>query len=385
MKTIAILGGGIGGLCTAIALQKKGFQVNIYESAPVLKALGAGLGLAANAVKALTDLGMGEELLQAGAVLTSFEILAENGKLITKTNSLEVSKKFGTDNVTIHRADLHHLLVQQLQPHTLVLGKACKDFEQSSTGVRIFFKDGSEAKGDYLIAADGIHSVVRKKLVPGSVPRYAGYTCWRAVIEGQPEGFHKQKATETWGSKGRFGIVPLSQNRIYWFACKNAPYQDTHYAKFTTKELSDNFKDYHQPIPNILAMTTDEQLIWNDIIDIKPIKQFAFGKVLLCGDAAHATTPNMGQGACQAIEDAVILANCMSVYATDLEKAFQVFEQKRISRTTRIVNTSWQLGKVAQLENKLLLSLRNTLLRLVPASANNKQLQFLYAIDFANV
>ena len=98
MKTIAILGGGIGGLCTAIALQKKGFEVKVYESAPELKPLGAGLGLAANAVKALTDIGIGKELMQAGAVLSSFEILTESGEVITKTNSLEVSKKFGTDN-----------------------------------------------------------------------------------------------------------------------------------------------------------------------------------------------------------------------------------------------------------------------------------------------
>jgi 2-polyprenyl-6-methoxyphenol hydroxylase-like FAD-dependent oxidoreductase len=132
-------------------------------------------------------------------------------------------------------------------------------------------------------------------------------------------------------------------------------------------------------------MTGDEQLIWNDIIDIKPVKQFAFGRILLSGDAAHATTPNMGQGACQAIEDAIVLANCMAVYSSDIQKAFKVFEQKRISRTTRIVNTSWQVGKMAQLENKLLTSIRNTLLRLVPPSANEKQLQFLYNVDFADI
>jgi 2-polyprenyl-6-methoxyphenol hydroxylase-like FAD-dependent oxidoreductase len=132
-------------------------------------------------------------------------------------------------------------------------------------------------------------------------------------------------------------------------------------------------------------MTGDKPLIWNDIIDIKPIKQFAFGKILLCGDAAHATTPNMGQGACQAIEDAIVLAHCMALYATDTEKAFRVFEKKRITRTTRIVNTSWQLGKIAQVENKLLTHLRNSLLRLIPPSVNEKQLQFLYNVDFAEV
>jgi 2-polyprenyl-6-methoxyphenol hydroxylase-like FAD-dependent oxidoreductase len=385
MKHIAILGGGIGGLCTAIALQRKGFEVKVYEFAPQLKPLGAGLVLAANAVKALFDLGIGSRLLQAGCVLSSFEILDESGKIITKTNSLEVSKKFGTDNVAIHRADLHQILLSCLQPQTIELGKACNHVEQSASGVRLFFKDGSEAQADYLIAADGIHSVVRQQLMPESKPRYAGYTCWRAVIEGQPAGFGNQRATETWGSQGRFGIVPLSNNRIYWFACKNAPFQHARYATFTTKDLLLNFKQYHKPIPEILEMTGDKPLIWNDIIDIKPIKQFAFGKILLCGDAAHATTPNMGQGACQAIEDAIVLAHCMALYATDTEKAFRVFEKKRITRTTRIVNTSWQLGKIAQVENKLLTHLRNSLLRLIPPSVNEKQLQFLYNVDFAEV
>jgi 2-polyprenyl-6-methoxyphenol hydroxylase-like FAD-dependent oxidoreductase len=214
MKTIAILGGGIGGLCTAIALQRKGFEVKVYESAPRLKPLGAGLVLAANAVKALVDIGIGQELMQTGAVLSSFEILQENGKVITRTNSLEVSKKFGTDNFTIHRADLHRLLLNYLQPGTLVVGATCKDVEQTNNGVRVFFEDGSELHTDFLIAADGVHSVVRQKLLPESKPRYAGYTCWRAVVEGQPDGFQANKATETWGSRGRFGLVPLSGNRI---------------------------------------------------------------------------------------------------------------------------------------------------------------------------
>jgi 2-polyprenyl-6-methoxyphenol hydroxylase-like FAD-dependent oxidoreductase len=126
-------------------------------------------------------------------------------------------------------------------------------------------------------------------------------------------------------------------------------------------------------------------MLCHDIIDVKPIRQFAFGHILLCGDAAHATTPNMGQGACQAIEDAIVLANCMATYSADIQKAFQVFEKKRISRTTRIVNTSWQIGKLAQIENKVLSNLRNGLMRLIPPSANEKQLQFLYNVDFTAV
>jgi 2-polyprenyl-6-methoxyphenol hydroxylase-like FAD-dependent oxidoreductase len=381
MKNIAIIGGGIGGLSTAIALQKKGFTVKVYESAPSIKPLGAGLGLAANAMKALMDIGVGEDILKAGNVLSSFEIVNQQGKTITKTDSLKVSKQFGIDNFTIHRADLHVVLLKYLAPHSLELGKVCTDAIQNTKGVEIRFADNSTAFVDCLIAMDGIHSKVRQKLVPHTKPRYAGYTCWRAVIEGQPENFNATKATETWGTKGRFGIVPLSGNRIYWFACLNAPYADKRLAAFTINDLRHIFKDYHAPVPQILALTQDEQLIHNDIIDIKPIKQFAFGKIVLAGDAAHATTPNMGQGACQAIEDAIVLSNCFKNSKT-VEEAFLLFERKRINRTTKIVNTSWQVGKMAQIGNPLIASIRDALLRLVPASMNEKQLQFLYNVDF---
>ncbi|QHT65874.1 NAD(P)-binding protein [Rhodocytophaga rosea] len=381
MKNIAIIGGGIGGLCTAIALQKQGHDVKVFESAPHLKPLGAGLGLAANAIKALLDIGIGQDILKAGNVLSSFEILNQQGKLITKTDSLKVSKQFGTDNFTIHRADLHTILLQHLAPHTLELGKSCTTVVQNSKEVEIRFKDGSTSYADCLIAMDGIHSQIRQQLLPQSKPRYAGYTCWRAVIDTQPEHFNPAKATETWGTKGRFGIVPLSGKRIYWFACLNAAQADKHLAAFSVNDLIQNFKDYHAPVPQILALTHDSQLIHNDIIDIKPIKQFAFGKIVLAGDAAHATTPNMGQGACQAIEDAIVLANCIKNSST-VEEAFQVFEHKRVNRTTKIVNTSWQVGKMAQVENPLLAAIRDMLLRIVPPSVNDKQLQFLYNVDF---
>lgn len=384
MRNIAIIGGGIGGLCTAIALQRIGLHVKVYESASQIKPLGAGLVLAANAMKALFEIGVGQDVLHAGNILSSFEILSQQGRVITKTNSLKVSKQFGTDNVTIHRADLHAILLQQLTPQTLELGKVCTQVVQKQTRVEVGFKDGTSTSADCLIATDGIHSIIRQNLLPHSKPRYAGYTCWRAVISGYPAHFETTRATETWGTKGRFGIVPLPKNRIYWFVCLNAPRADTRMTHFTVKDLFREFKEYHPPIPQILELTQDNQLIHNDISDLKPIKQFAFGRIVLAGDAAHATTPNMGQGACQAIEDAIVLANCFK-NNTSVEQAFRAFENKRLERTTRIVNTSWHIGKMAQVENSFIAAARNTLLRLVPDTLNEKQLHFLYNVDFNKV
>jgi 2-polyprenyl-6-methoxyphenol hydroxylase-like FAD-dependent oxidoreductase len=263
----------------------------------------------------------------------------------------------------------------------LVLGKTCAGFEQQSSDVTVIFKDGTKAQADYLVGCDGIHSAIRKMLLPESHPRYAGYTCWRGVIDDIPENVNMGETSESWGPGSRFGIAPLSNNRIYWFACLNARQNDPFMKSLTLPSLLIHFNSYHFPVREILQKTRTEELIWADIIDLKPIKNFAFGRVVLMGDAAHATTPNMGQGACLAIEDAATLANALEQCA-DGEEAFIHFERKRIARTTKIVNNSRTLGQVAQWENPLLTGLRNTMLKLTPARVTEKQVKFLTDVSF---
>jgi 2-polyprenyl-6-methoxyphenol hydroxylase-like FAD-dependent oxidoreductase len=293
-----------------------------------------------------------------------------------------MSRRFGTvNNFTIHRADLHRVLLNQLEPETVVPDKNCVDVHQDVNGVVLHFTDGTKVHADYLIACDGIHSPVRRKLLPESFPRYAGYTCWRAVIDKVPTDFDFNHASESWGVGCRFGIVPLSGNRIYWYACINATQNDPVMRSFRIPELLTYFSSFHSPVSEILKLTRNEDLIWGDIMDLKPITRFAFDRIVLMGDAAHATTPNMGQGACLAIEDSAVLANCIEDYET-VEEAFKQFEQKRIKRTTKIVNSSWALGKAAQLENPLLISLRNAAVRLTPSSVARRQVKFIHDISF---
>ncbi|MEJ0057052.1 MAG: FAD-dependent monooxygenase [Bacteroidota bacterium] len=372
---------GIGGLTLAIAMQRKGFAVSVYESAPRFKPLGAGIGLAANAVKAFTEIGIADEVVKAGKIIKSVFIKDPTGKVLTFNDAEELTQRFGVvNNFTIHRADLHEVLSGLLAPGTIEFGKMCVDVDQNSEGVTVNFSDGSATTADYLIACDGIHSPVRKKLLPGSVPRYAGYTCWRAVVDVLPDGFNANETTETWGPGRRFGVVPLSNNRVYWFATMNAKANDPKMRDATAKDLLKYFGGFHFPVPELLKRTRDDQIIWNDIIDIKPIRQFAFGKILLMGDAAHATTPNMGQGACMAIEDAATLANGLMKYSA--EEAFTKFETHRIKRTAGIVNQSWGIGKIAQLENPVLMFMRNGLFRNMPTRVFEKQVESIYNVSF---
>lgn len=381
MKQFAIIGGGIGGLTLGIALHRKGMKVKIYEGAPAFKPLGAGLSLATNAMKALTDIGIDQEVMQAGKIIKQMFVKDQRGKIISSTDAEVLTKRFGVvNNFAIHRADLHRVLVDLLPKEVIETGKQLVDFQADSNGIIISFADGSRAQADYLIACDGIHSPVRRKLIPGSEPRYAGYTCWRTIVNDLPEGFDENETVETWGRGRRFGTVPLSNGRAYWFATLNARQHDAAMQACGSKELGAVFEDFHFPVPQLVARTKNEQIIWSDIIDLKPITRFAFGPVVLMGDAAHATTPNLGQGACMAIEDAATLANALVKYQP--EDAFIKFEQHRIRRTTGIVEQSWNFGRLAQWENPFAISIRNSLLRMVPQSVIDKQVKTLYEVSF---
>lgn len=378
-EDLTIVGGGIAGLTAAIALRQIGIDTGIFESAVEIKAIGAGLGLGANAIRAFGKLGFKEEIIKLGRLLPAFTIYDESGKIITKTDSLASSQKFGEDNFTIHRAELHKFLLSQIDESQVHINKRVTDFIQEKDSVTVKFEDGSEHKTKYLLAADGIHSVFRKKLLPASVPRYAGYTCWRAVVDNS--GLNINESSEIWGKGRRFGIVPLSNDKMYWFACINAKQNDKKMNDFRISDLQKHFGNFPSPVSEILKITKDESLIQNDIADIKPVNRFAFGNIVLIGDAAHATTPNLGQGACQAIEDAVILADEINTTG-NIKTAFRIFEERRMKRTKYIINTSRRIGKIAQIENGILASFRNYLFRKLPASVSAKQLEKLYNIEF---
>jgi 2-polyprenyl-6-methoxyphenol hydroxylase-like FAD-dependent oxidoreductase len=378
--SFGIVGGGIGGLTLAIALQRKGFTVNVYENAPEFKPLGAGIVLAANALKAYQEIGIVKQIIDAGHKLLQLRILDSNGRQIATTNAAELARKHQTfETRTFHRADLHRVLLENLLPDTLHFSKGVTDFMQHDDGVDLKFNDGSSVTEDFVIAADGIHSIFRKKLLHQSTLRYSGYTCWRGLIDSWPEGRTADEASESWGSGKRFGIVPLSRERTYWFATVDAAPADARFASFSLGDLALLFRGFHHPVGDIILSSST--VLKNDISDFPPITRFAFDNIVLLGDAAHATTPNMGQGACLAIEDAAVLANSLVQHA-DPVQAFKHFELKRIKRTTQIVNASYALGRVAQIKNPVLARLRNTAMRMAPSSFSEMQMKKLYNVSF---
>lgn len=377
-QKIIILGGGIAGLTAAISLKKLGFKTIVYESSQTIEGIGAGLGLASNALKALEYLGLSQGIPAIGTKVTASHIRDSFGKTIAIADATLVSE-LDDQNFAVHRKDLHQYLFSQLEKNEVIPDKRLVSFIQSKEEVFIEFEDGTSDTSDYLIAADGVGSVVRQQLFPHSKPRYAGYTCWRAIIKNP--GLQLTDSSETWGKEGRFGYVALPNNLIYWYACINTKKKDIR--TYTAQDLLENFKNYHHPIPKILADTRDEDLLQNDILDIKPISQFTCERVLLIGDAAHATTPNMGQGACMALEDVAVLMHELK-QTKDVERAFHSFEKKRVKRTRFIINTSRKMGVIAQFENPTLISIRNAVFRGMPKAFVKRQMKILLETDIFN-
>jgi 2-polyprenyl-6-methoxyphenol hydroxylase-like FAD-dependent oxidoreductase len=371
---ILINGGGIAGLTCAIALQKLGIETSVYESTPEIKPVGAGLVIQSNAIRALEYLGIEDKIIDAANPINQIAIIDEKANVIKKQKPSSINRELFA-GLAIHRHTLHQILKSYLPENLLFTSKKAISFWNKDGKVILQFEDGSNVEGDFLISADGINSNIRLQLLPDSKPRYAGYICWRSIIDNCD--LKISEATETWGSKGRFGIVPINGNKIYWYATINCNQFDVKINHYNLKNIKEHFSDYHSPIPEILEKSFNEKLIKNPICDIKPLNQFAFEKVLLIGDAAHATTPNLGQGACQAIEDVMVLHQEIAS-GKDVESAFKSFEKRRTEKARYIINTSRKLGSIAQIENKFLISLRNIVFKLTPDFVTEHQFKKIY-------
>lgn len=376
---VIIIGGGIGGLCAAIALQQYGFEVKVYEKVKKLGEVGAGLTLWSNAIKALRELGVADEVIRTGSKVNRSQIRASNGDTLYDARLGEMESRFGEPVVAIHRAALHEILINALLPNTLRLGVGFIKFVQNENGVTVYFDNGESRMADLLIGADGVHSAVRAQMFPEIKLRYSGYTAWRGIVETENEAA-LGLTSESWGVGARFGIVRVDKSRIYWFATSNQPAGEKSTGEQRKAKLLNIFKDWHAPIRYLVDSTPADVILQNDIHDIEPFAAWTSGRVTLLGDAAHATTPNMGQGACMAIESACALSRALKAEA-DHRSALRRYEGERHARTAWITNTSWMIGKGGQVGNPLLCRLRNFLVKITPAEAMQKNIHRAAGFD----
>lgn len=296
VQRVLIAGGGIGGLVAAIALQREGIAVSVFERVKELEEVGAGLTLWANALRAIQKIGLTDLLETVGKPLTRSCILSWQGKVLSETPVEALTKRFGTPLVAVHRADLQAALLSTLGEGVVQTGVTCTGFQQDDMEVRAHLANGQDVAGDLLLGADGIHSTLRAQLFGATRPRYADYTAWRGVAQIAPRPWGEQTATEIWGNGRRFGLVPLSRGRMYWFATLNTPEGMRDKEEGRKQELLDLFHTCHDPVPAVIEATDEAAILRNDIYDRPPLHHWSLGRVTLLGDAAHPMTPNMGQG-----------------------------------------------------------------------------------------
>ncbi|MBK8888179.1 MAG: DUF3995 domain-containing protein [Saprospiraceae bacterium] len=372
-QEVNIIGAGIGGLTTALTLKQKGFNVKIYESSPEIKPVGAGIILANNAMQVFQKLGLQDKIEKAGNKISYMKITDDQLKLLPVVNLSEYEKKYGVSNVAIHRGELQRILANEIGFENIKLSKRLTKIEKNEL-FKLTFEDNSTIESKIVIGADSIKSVVRNQLFTENTLRNANQNCWRGICEiDLPENYYNE-LNEAWSKGKRFGFVKISDKKVYWYALTNSKSK-------TPDNLLEIFKEFHTDIQRIIAATPISQIITSDILDLKPIKKWQDGNVCLVGDSAHATTPNLGQGACQAIEDAYVIGKLLDK-GVSIENCFLQYQTIRMKKAHTIVNTSWSLGKLAHIENGLGVKIRNLIMKNMPKSANRKQMDMIFNLNY---
>lgn len=362
------MGGGIGGLAAAVALRRANVEVVVLERAPELREVGAGVALWANATKVLRRLGLYEPVREAGAEIGG-EVRSWNGKKLFSFSATELRRRFGEANLAIHRADLHSTLLAALPESAVRLGAELLDFEQDGRRVLARFTDDREERGDFIVGADGLHSVVRAKVLKDGPPRYAGFTAWRGIVEGADGILPEGVGLNVWGRGSELGLASLGRDRAYWYATRNSPEGEPEKPAGRREEVLEilerrgHCKDFFRPA---VEVTEETNILRTDLYDRDPVRGWGTGRVTLLGDAAHPMTPSLGQGACQAIEDAAGLADALAG-TNSVSDVLRLYERRRGGRTAAIVRRSRRMGRIMQSESPVICGLRDTLAAAVPA------------------
>jgi 2-polyprenyl-6-methoxyphenol hydroxylase-like FAD-dependent oxidoreductase len=416
-KNVAIVGGGIGGLTTALTLQQNKISSCIYESRTaqgLAEPSGAGIWVPANAMQVFARLGLAEKVLAAGYELNEIELLDYLSGSLTKVSLAGLKRKFAYSIVAIKRSLLHQILLDALHDRemnaavSLLYGYRCQGIEAEGAGSKEsvvndfvsnnFVSHGAKAHGervaisffqkekvfaDYVVAADGLHSAIRQSIFPPAKPSYSGQTSWRAVVRAElPEQWQKS-SVEIWGEGRRFGFSHLSADEVYWYATADMPALSATSGSADPlgeiTSLQELFASFPAAVRTLVASAAT--VIRTDLSDLLILPQWYRGKIVLVGDAAHATTPNLGQGGAQAVEDGYLLAKMIEQYATP-EEAFRQYQKIRQEKARRIVRRSRWFGQMAHLKGVLPRQLRNAVVKFTPHAINMREFEQLYRLNF---
>ncbi|RYF31986.1 MAG: monooxygenase [Comamonadaceae bacterium] len=350
---VAIAGGGLGGLAAAIALARASFPVDVYEQASVLGEVGAGLQLAPNSTRCIAALGLGQQLRAVAAEPTGKQIrLWSTGQRWPLFDLGETAhREYGSPYLMVHRADLHAVLaagLRALQPNAMHLASRVESYVEEPDGIALRLADGSSARCDVLVAADGVHSVLRNALGHQDRPQFTGCMAWRGLVPANqlPERLREPVGTNWIGPGAHVITYPVRNGELLNFVGiveRNDWLRESWTERGTREECAADFEGWHEDVQALIALL-DAPHKWA-LMGRDPLESWGKGRVTLLGDAAHPTLPFLAQGAGMAIEDGLVLARCLESSPSAPEDGLRRYEELRIDRTSRIVRGATDAGK----------------------------------------
>ena len=369
-KSAVVVGGGIGGLTAAVALRQVGWRVTVLERAATFGEIGAGITLMSNGLRCLDAIGLGDAVRGSGLPALAIGMRTASGRWLSRIDGdgADLEARMGTTALTIHRAELHRILRDALPAAALIAGVTTTGIHGGADGgpAEVRFRDrGQDAllRAELVVGADGVHSWVRAQRWPDApAPVYSGSTSWRAVTASSSAAVNEMSLS--WGQGTEFGVMPLVDGRTYWYAAANA--DEAQRNPDELDELRRRFGTWHEPIPAVLTHTQPQAVLRHDIYRLPKLDSYHRGSVALLGDAAHAMTPNLGQGGGQALEDAIVLAAAVS-QTRDVATALAHYDRERRARTQAMSQAATrQLRFGQQLHNPIAVAMRNTAVALTP-------------------
>ncbi|WP_103072170.1 FAD-dependent monooxygenase [Aquimarina sediminis] len=377
MKTtdkITIIGGGIGGLTMALTLQRNNQKFKLFEKSEEFKEVGAGIGIASNALKIFDKLNVGKKLREEGHLLK---------KTILATEKLKPLKTvpFPEEVYCIHRASIIDTLSNELDKDSYELNKEVESVENKEN-IKIKFKDNTFSEFDTLIAADGINSTIRKTVFPEIEIRPANQVIWRGITKFDINDDLKHTYYELFEGGLRFLFLPLNETEMFWLAVQKKKNFSKNSTTSIKNYLLDTYRDFHPIVLDLLNGTAESNILQNELADIEPnYKDWFKNNVVFIGDSIHATTPNLGQGACQAIEDAYTLGLCLK---NNESNTFSEYQNIRSKKVKYIVKQSWKIGKMSLIKNGLQKMLLHLLIRYFPKRQYQRRFNKVIDIKYLN-
>lgn len=369
-----VIGAGIGGLTAGRALRHAGFDVCLFERARSLEDRGAALGIMSNAVSALSRLGVTGQLEARGQVIRQLRMHDARGRVLTELPLQELQAELGAASVSIRRSELQRCLLAAAEGCEIELNARCVSFDADARGVCAHFEDGRAVEADVLIGADGLHSAVRRQLAGAREPRYAGYVFWLATVPFRHANVSDGSVGLYWGPGAGFGLIDLGGGQVYWWATRNRRERtDPQKSAATRKrELMASHAGWADEVVNAIAAASAEDITEFDALDRPFLKRWGRGRVTLLGDAAHPMLTSLGQGACMAIEDAVVLGRSLAV-SREIELGLRSYERLRRWRTYFTWRMSRIMAAIEQLEHPALIALRNGCWRMLGPDVQRAQ------------